>query len=248
MTADDLQRLYIVALERLLGPDGDRYVNTRTTRWMLAEARTTTGATCEPAPGRTWIWSDLHLHHRNIIRYCQRPFASVQEMDAALLRAWRETVGTEDTIICGGDVALAGTLGKRRLNRLQQLPGHKVLVRGNHDFDRAGQPADIGNDTASMTLLVPGNPPLLVTHIALHEVPDGCVNVYGHVHDNEPLRAGPYINVCVEQTGYRPIDIDDVRRLGRRRLEDPRPLGETTQHEIAALERNHRQATRHASS
>ena len=39
--------------------------------------------------------SDLHLGHANIIRYCDRPFANVGEMDAELIRRWNETVGEE---------------------------------------------------------------------------------------------------------------------------------------------------------
>ena len=51
-----------------------------------------------------------------------------------------------------------------------------------------------------MALVITGNPTLLVTHIAMNEVPDGTVNLYGHVHNNEPLREGPYVNICVEHT------------------------------------------------
>ena len=55
----------------------------------------------------------------NIIRYCNRPFQSVEAMNEALLVAWKETVGESDTIICGGDIALAGALKRERLARVQ---------------------------------------------------------------------------------------------------------------------------------
>jgi calcineurin-like phosphoesterase family protein len=35
-----------------------------------------------------WFTSDLHLGHANIIRYCDRPFAAIEEMDAFLVAAW----------------------------------------------------------------------------------------------------------------------------------------------------------------
>ena len=47
--------------------------------------------------------SDLHLGHANIIRYCDRPFANVGEMDAELIRRWNETVGEEDVVYFLGD-------------------------------------------------------------------------------------------------------------------------------------------------
>ena len=83
-----------------------------------------------------------------------------------------------------------------------------------------------------MTLVVTGDPPLLVTHMAMSAVPEGTVNVHGHVHNNEPLRAGPYVNICVEHTEYRPLPLAAVRRLAQARLDNPRPRAATTAEEI----------------
>ena len=157
-------------------------------------------------------------------------------MDEALLTAWRETVGEADTIICAGDIALAGALQGERLTRVQEMPGRKLLVRGNHDFDRKGRPADTGCDETWMSLVVTGDPPLLVTHMPMTQVPDGTVNVHGHVHNNEPLREGPYVNVCVEHTEYRPLPLDALRGLARARLSDPRPRAATTAEEIRRVQ------------
>lgn len=50
--------------------------------------------------------SDLHLGHANIIRYCDRPFADVREMNDELIRRWNETVSSDDEVWVLGDVAL----------------------------------------------------------------------------------------------------------------------------------------------
>ena len=39
---------------------------------------------------------------------------------------------------------------------------------------------------------------------AMNEIPDGTVNLYGHVQNNERLREGPYVNICVEHTSTGP--------------------------------------------
>jgi calcineurin-like phosphoesterase family protein len=36
----------------------------------------------------TFFTSDQHLGHRNIIRLCSRPFASIEEMDETLISRW----------------------------------------------------------------------------------------------------------------------------------------------------------------
>jgi calcineurin-like phosphoesterase family protein len=36
-----------------------------------------------------YIWSDLHLGHANIIKYCDHPFADAEAMNKALFHAWR---------------------------------------------------------------------------------------------------------------------------------------------------------------
>jgi len=50
--------------------------------------------------------SDTHFGHENIIRYCQRPFADVGEMDRELIAAWNDEVGEEDTVYHLADFTL----------------------------------------------------------------------------------------------------------------------------------------------
>ena len=229
-----LQRLYGDELTRLLSRAvGVRHVNRRTTRWMQTETWRSNGATYRPSgPGRSWLWSDLHLRHRDIIRHCRRPFESVEAMDKALLSAWEATVAPGDTIICGGDLAVTGSIDHTLLTVLESMPGRKLLVLGNHDMGHSGKPGETGSDETSMTLVIPGEPTLLVTHMPLWNVPAGRVNVHGHVHNHEALNPGPFVNICVEQTGYRPLSLEAVRKLAARRLEDPWPRGQTTLEEI----------------
>ena len=52
-----------------------------------------------------YFTSDLHFGHKNIIRYDHRPFSSVQEMDAELIRRWNNKVKDEDLVYILGDVS-----------------------------------------------------------------------------------------------------------------------------------------------
>lgn len=79
----------------------------------------------------TWFTSDPHFFHNNVIRYCDRPFSSVEEMNEALIRNWNEVVRPGDTVICLGDFSLAFRPVELFSARLM---GDKFLVPGNHDF------------------------------------------------------------------------------------------------------------------
>ncbi len=54
----------------------------------------------------TWFTADLHLGHRNIIDYCDRPFADVDAMNRALIDNWNHAVAEDDTVWVVGDFAL----------------------------------------------------------------------------------------------------------------------------------------------
>jgi predicted phosphohydrolase len=53
-----------------------------------------------------------------------------------LFTRWRETVGDDDLVIIPGDISWAMRLEEALpdLQALAQLPGVKVLIRGNHDY------------------------------------------------------------------------------------------------------------------
>lgn len=77
----------------------------------------------------TWITSDTHFGHDNIRRYCARPFASAEEMDAALISRWNSVVRTNDTIYHLGDF----TLKKSADEYLDRLNGRILFIPGSHD-------------------------------------------------------------------------------------------------------------------
>ncbi len=63
------------------------------------------------------------------------------------------------------------------------------------------------------------------------------MNLHGHVHNNEPLRATPHLNVCMEQTDHRPLLLESLATLAKRLLAGDMPDGATTGDRIRNAER-----------
>jgi calcineurin-like phosphoesterase family protein len=78
--------------------------------------------------------SDTHFGHRGIITFSRtkpfRPFATIGEHDAELVRRWNSIVGNKDTVWHLGDFCF----GKRNLSIAGELNGSKKLVMGNPDM------------------------------------------------------------------------------------------------------------------
>lgn len=79
-----------------------------------------------------WFTSDLHFGHKNIMKFCNRPWETVEEMDKALINNWNSVVGKNDIVFDLGDFA-SNNKWKYILN---QLNGHHYLILGNHDVSR----------------------------------------------------------------------------------------------------------------
>jgi len=155
---------------------------------------------------RVWLTADLHLGHRNVIGYCDRPFHDVRSMDQALVRQLGK-VGAAEWLVIVGDVAM----GDHTLSfpLLRQVPGRKVLVLGNHDITRAGVchyvSATADDGSPLFEAVVPflfwtghGGQQVVVSHYPLQlperseplatgqeaRRPSPLLNYHGHLHRN----------------------------------------------------------------
>ena len=76
--------------------------------------------------------SDLHLRHGNVIKFDNRPFETVFEMENTIINNWNSVVKPEDTVYILGD--FCWETEKIWEEILDKLNGSKVLIRGNHDL------------------------------------------------------------------------------------------------------------------
>jgi calcineurin-like phosphoesterase family protein len=176
----------------------------------------------------TFLVSDTHFGHAGVCRFTEadgvtkiRPWTDPEEMDEDMIRMWNETVRPNDKVYHLGDVVI----NRRALPTLARLNGDKVLIRGNHDIFRDDEYRTYFRELRAYHVLNG----MILSHIPLHEASLGRfgVNVHGHLHTNRVKKARGidartgatlysdendvrYHCVCVEQTDFRPILLEDV--------------------------------------
>lgn len=167
-------------------------------------------------PAQTWVWSDLHFGHKNIIEFCSRPFSWVQQMDEFLIESWNDHIQPEDTCIFVGDLSFHGEVRTREI--VDSLNGFKILVVGNHDI-RKKKVREMGFDETHLFyyLDLPGTP-LVFTHFPMENLIKPWINVHGHTHNGPYVGTDQHINVCCEMTGYRPLELSTIVRQAKTRI------------------------------
>lgn len=97
----------------------------------------------------TWIWSDLHIGHTQVIAYGERPFANAKEMDDALFDAWAAAVAPGGRIINCGDAAMLGRVEPGAWERFAAAPAaSRCSSRATTTWPRGARPKP-GASTAS---------------------------------------------------------------------------------------------------
>ena len=74
---------------------------------------------------------DVHFDHNNIIRFCDRPYNNLHEMNEELTKNWNETVPEDGIVFILGDFCFGNKHMWRK--RIDRLNGTKYLILGNHD-------------------------------------------------------------------------------------------------------------------
>ena len=73
--------------------------------------------------------SDFHAKHSNIIKFCNRPYKSSEEMTKILIENWNSIIKSDDIVFKLGDFIWSGSWN----SILEQLNGNIYLILGNHD-------------------------------------------------------------------------------------------------------------------
>lgn len=184
-------------------------------------------------PGqRVFFTSDQHFGHKNIIKYCNRPFADTFAMDSWIRNSWNEVVGNDDIVFILGDITMFpdGHKIKKILDELKAE--HIYIVPGNHDRVEKGfrllkDRYTILHDVVRVKFLghALGNVEVVCSHLPLMTWPGRDKNIpclFGHIHSSPRCMCwrGSYdkdlpfwknmYDVGVDNNNYTPIQLDKI--------------------------------------
>jgi calcineurin-like phosphoesterase family protein len=184
---------------------------------------------------KVFFTSDTHWGHGNIIKFCDRPFKDVEEMNYKLIENWNKKVPQDGLVFHLGDFAWGGSDMWKNIR--QQLNGEIILIKGNHDQKNMSSTAEqtlFKYSAWQMLIEIEGRKVLLnhfpfLCYAGVYRDPKGLVyNLYGHVHSG-PGKKGEDIprlihtfptqyDVGVDNNDYEPISWYEVNEKIQKQL------------------------------
>ncbi|MHA1253613.1 MAG: phosphoesterase [Candidatus Helarchaeota archaeon] len=162
---------------------------------------------------KLFISSDHHFGHRNIIKYCNRPFCNIEEMNRILIYSWNRVVNPNDTVFYLGDFSLTNFEETKKI--LTKLNGTKFLIMGNHDRYRSKKWwlrcgfEEVHKHPVQLKEFILSHKP-----IRLEQLKNNNINIHGHIHINRNtlIRKNkfPYYNVNIEFHNFCPIRFSKI--------------------------------------
>jgi calcineurin-like phosphoesterase family protein len=151
--------------------------------------------------------SDTHFGDQRVLNFYPRPFASVAEMDAALIARWNDLVGSDDEVWHLGDFARSA---RSAAENFRQLRGRKHLVVGNIDPGFVMELA--WASVAPYAEIEVEGVKLILCHYPFRSwngMHRGALNLHGHSHGRlNPLPR--QFDVGVDARDYRPIRLSEL--------------------------------------
>lgn len=172
---------------------------------------------------KVWFTSDLHFYHKNICKYCNRPYESVEEMNEGIIQNWNSVVKDDDIVFILGDLGFCGS--EKLIPLIERLKGKKYVVQGNHDSDKIMvklYEANLIEDYYKLTTItITGdvecpNQGLTLCHFPMidwYNKEKGAWMIHGHQHQlpGTPSCSVLHWDVGVDKNNLTPVSFEQLK-------------------------------------
>jgi len=182
---------------------------------------------------KVYFTADHHFGHANIIKFCNRPFENVNQMDAALIERWNSKVPADGVVFHLGDFTLGGALEASQ--RFESLNGTIKFLANPWHHDKRWLQFLAENPNAQFRTFDQWKPVEILPPIVVLEIPNpvsvyplvitlchypmgewdrghyGAWHLHGHSHGKyKSERGGKIMDVGVDCCDFAPVSFTDV--------------------------------------
>ena len=163
--------------------------------------------------------SDLHLCHKNIMDFCERPYNTVEEMNEDIIEKWNSVVTPNDVVRILGDIAFPKSQEdiEQVIKLVKRLNGNKTLIIGNHDHKLLKDERFIRlfSSIENYMMVKDNGRKVILFHYPIEEWDGfykGSIHLYGHVHNNDVglKDIKNRYNVSADVIGFTPRTLDEL--------------------------------------
>lgn len=165
-----------------------------------------------------WYTSDQHFFHANILKYCNRPWETVEEMNEALIENHNKVVKPNDDVYMLGDFCFRFD---QAMDIVPKLNGNLHLIIGNHDHKKLLR-SHVWSSAQHYKEIRDCGKRIILFHYPIaswNGMRRGAVHLHGHCHGN--LKKLPDLDdhhgsskqifdIGVDCWNYRPVTLEEV--------------------------------------
>ena len=181
--------------------------------------------------------SDLHIGHKNVIKFDNRPFVDVEEMHTELIKRWNSVVGDNDIVYFLGDLSFS----RDELTTwfIYSLKGKINFILGNHDkmkdisklgrwenIHEYGTEINVKDDDTIASRGSNGYQRIIMSHypiLSWNKSHYGAWHLHGHCHgslikSNQDYYKRKVMDVGCNCIDYTPISYTQVKEIMSKRV------------------------------
>lgn len=152
-----------------------------------------------------WFTSDEHYGHTNVLKYNDRPFSSIEEMNEGLIANHNSIVSKNDVTIHAGDFCWLNKKEDVYKQYLNRLNGNHVLLIGSHDHWQPSSAHYIWRKRIEGNLIIVGHYAMRVWECSHYN----SWHLFGHSHGR--LEGfGKSFDIGVDCHNYYPWSWDEI--------------------------------------
>lgn len=167
---------------------------------------------------KLFFTSDTHFFHKNIIKFCQRPYKNIEEMQEQFILNWNKVVPQDGIVFFLGDFAFGNSTEWIKI--INQLNGYIYFILGNHDLQNCNNLKHLENKNSTCLShmayikIIETSQVIVLSHYPLLTYPKHLWNLCGHTHSSKINKFNFFktqYDVGVDNNNYTPVSFKEIK-------------------------------------